>query len=234
MAEFILVHGAFHGAWCWELVEPALRRLGHKSFAMDMPVDQPNVSIDDYADAVLSAVAGRAADDAYLVGHSLGGMVVPRVARHRPAARIILLCAGFTYRTEEERLENQTAVDMKSFYNWVQTDSLGRLFMSHENAIKAFFHDVQPDLADWAVGKLRPQWAEAMATVPPTDPYVERVAGLIDCADDAILFREAHRDLAFRRYGKMPIELPGSHSPFLSCPQALAETLDGVVRADKA
>ena len=64
MAEFILVHGGGHGAWCWELLEAELARLGHVTHAVDMPVDQPDTYIDDYARTVIDAVAGKAADDA--------------------------------------------------------------------------------------------------------------------------------------------------------------------------
>ena len=34
MAEFVLVHGGLAGAWCWELLEPELHRLGHRTLAM--------------------------------------------------------------------------------------------------------------------------------------------------------------------------------------------------------
>ena len=37
MALFALVHGAWHGAWCWEKVIPGLEAHGHRAVAMDMP-----------------------------------------------------------------------------------------------------------------------------------------------------------------------------------------------------
>jgi len=230
MAEFILVHGGYHGAWCWDLLVPELQRLGHASFTMDLPVDQPNVRVDDYARIVLESVAGKASDDAYLVGHSFGGMIVPRVARERSSARMILLCAGFAHTSEAEQGEMQAATDTASYYRWLEMDELGRARLSRENGIAAFFHDVPPDLADWAAGKLRPHWAEAMANVGPVEPYADRVAGIIDCEDDRILIRDAHSDLARRRYGIDPIMLPGGHSPFLSNPALLARALDSIAR----
>jgi len=230
MAEFILVHGGFHGAWCWDLLVPELARLGHASFAMDLPVDQPDVWIDDYVRIVQDAVAGKASDDAYLVGHSYGGMIVPRVARERPLARMILLCAGFAHTNDAELAEMQAVTDTDSYYRWLEMDDRGRARLSPENAIAAFYHDVPPDLADWAVGKLRPHWAEAMAKVGPVEPYADRIAGIIDCADDRIFVGDRHRVLARKRYGIDPVVLPGSHSPFLSNPALLARALDSMVR----
>jgi len=89
---------------------------------------------------------------------------------------------------------------------------------------------VRPDLAEWAVAKLKPHWAEAMAKVGPVEPHADRVAGIIDCADDRILVRDTHHGLARKRYGIDPIMLPGGHSPFLSNPALLARALDSVAR----
>ena len=55
MATFILVHGAWHGAWCWRRIEPLLRARGHQVLAPDLPGhgDDPAAvggqSLDDYA-----------------------------------------------------------------------------------------------------------------------------------------------------------------------------------------
>jgi pimeloyl-ACP methyl ester carboxylesterase len=234
MAEFILVHGGLHGAWCWELLETELGRLGHKTHAMDLPIDRQNVYVDDYARTVLSAVAGKAADDAFLVGHSMGGLIVPRVAFERPAARIVFLCAGFAHTSEAERLENQAAIDANLFFTSLMTDALGRVTMTRESATEVFYHDVPPELADWAAGKLRPQWAEGYANVGPIAPYAERVAGIIACADDRIVLPEPHARIARARFGIAPVMLPGGHSPFLSRPADLARVLDEIAATDRS
>jgi pimeloyl-ACP methyl ester carboxylesterase len=233
MAEFILVHGGQHGAWCWDLLRPDLEKLGHKTHAMDMPVDQAGVHIDGYVQAVHAAIAGKAADGAYLVGHSMGGLIVPRVAAERPRDRIIFLCAGFAHTSAAEQQENMAAIDGDLFNRSLVMDSQGRVTMSRENATNAFYHDVPADLVDWAYGKLRPQWVEGYANVPPIAPYAERVAGIVACSDDHIVLPEPHAKLARRRFGKEPRFLPGSHSPFLSRPADLARVFDEIVRADR-
>jgi pimeloyl-ACP methyl ester carboxylesterase len=87
MARFVLVHGAFGGAWCWEPLTPSLIAAGHTvqtlelpgSGADNTPIEQ--VTLDADADAIGRALATDS-EPAVLVGHSMGG-----VARRRsPAA----------------------------------------------------------------------------------------------------------------------------------------------------
>jgi pimeloyl-ACP methyl ester carboxylesterase len=233
MADFILVHGGGHGAWCWGLLQAEFARLGHTTHAMDMPVDRPGATIDDYARAVLDAVAGRAADEAYLVGHSMGGLIVPRVATERPKARILFLCAGFAHTSEAELRENYSVLSSVAYTRHLVTDAQGRTSMEAAQAVQAYYHDVPRELAEWAVGKLRPQWAQAHLAAGPIPPYRDRVAGIVNCRDDRILAAEPHAKLARQRFGIEPVMLLGSHSPFLSRPAHLARVLDGIVRADR-
>ena len=87
MASYLLIHGAFRGAWMWDRLIRELRSLGHRGIAVELPnagskwrEDHPQVSMTDYTDAVLQAAKTMA--DPILVGHSQGG-VVARVAAER-------------------------------------------------------------------------------------------------------------------------------------------------------
>jgi pimeloyl-ACP methyl ester carboxylesterase len=56
--RFVLIHGGFHGAWCWERVIPALRKLGHQAVAIDLPQhgergNDPTSSFDERSAAIL-------------------------------------------------------------------------------------------------------------------------------------------------------------------------------------
>ncbi|HKJ00764.1 MAG TPA: alpha/beta hydrolase [bacterium] len=89
----LLVHGSGHGAWCWELWQERLPRLGWESYALSLrnhpgsaPVDRETflqrTTVEDYADDV-AAVAAQIGRPAIVVGHSMGGIVVQRfAARH--------------------------------------------------------------------------------------------------------------------------------------------------------
>ena len=233
MADIVLVHGGLHGGSCWDLLRPELEQRGHRTFAMDLPIDRPGVYMDDYAEAALAAVSGKAADDAYLVGHSMGGMVIPRMLASRPKGRLIFLCAGFAHTTEEERLDSLAATT-GDFFGWLIVDDQGRVGMTRENAVTAFYHDVAPEIVDRAYAGLRPQWAEGFSRVGPIAPYAEHVAGVICTTEDRIIDPVRHRRMSETRFGITPIEMPGSHSPFLSYPAELAAILDRLVAADQA
>jgi pimeloyl-ACP methyl ester carboxylesterase len=61
MVTFGLVHGAFHGSWCWQRLTPELERLGHRVLAVDLPSEDPRVGASEYAAAALTywALANR-------------------------------------------------------------------------------------------------------------------------------------------------------------------------------
>ncbi len=49
--DFVLVHGSYHGAWCWDLLTPELERLGHRVISMDLPISDPGLGAAEYAEA---------------------------------------------------------------------------------------------------------------------------------------------------------------------------------------
>ena len=91
MTTFALVHGAWHGAWCWERLAPLLRDHGHRVVAMDLPSDDRSATVDTYADVVCGELNGHA--DVVLVGHSLAGLTIPLVAARLPVRHLVYVCA---------------------------------------------------------------------------------------------------------------------------------------------
>lgn len=92
MTTFALVHGAWHGAWCWERLTPELEARGHRVVAVDLPCDDPAETFSSYADVIVAALADED-DDVVLVAHSMGGLSMPIAAARRPVARMVFLCA---------------------------------------------------------------------------------------------------------------------------------------------
>jgi pimeloyl-ACP methyl ester carboxylesterase len=94
MTTFALVHGPWHGGWCWEKLSPFLQQAGHDVVAPDLPCDDGSATtFDPYADVVCAALAGRG-DDVVVVAHSLGGATGTLVAARRPVWRLVYLCAA--------------------------------------------------------------------------------------------------------------------------------------------
>jgi pimeloyl-ACP methyl ester carboxylesterase len=91
MSTFVLVHGAWHGAWNWSRLLPEMETRGHFPVVMDLPVEDGDATFEDDADAVLASYPADV-EDAVLVGHSLGAMVLPLVAAARPVSMLVFLC----------------------------------------------------------------------------------------------------------------------------------------------
>jgi len=87
MASFVLVHGAWHGAWCWARVLPRLREAGHAAHAVTLTgtgerahLLRRGITLDLHVTDVVSLVTCEELDDIVLVGHSYGGLVITGAA----------------------------------------------------------------------------------------------------------------------------------------------------------
>lgn len=94
MTTFVLVHGAWHGGWCWRDVAAKLRAEGHEVFTPTMTgvgerahLIGPGVGLNTHIQDIVSVLQVENLTDAVLCGHSYGGMVITGVA-DREAARI--------------------------------------------------------------------------------------------------------------------------------------------------
>ena len=92
MTTFALIHGAWHGAWCWEPLIPELERRGHRAVAVDLPCDDPSAATMDDARLIADSLAD-VGDDVVVVGHSLGAITAAVVPLLRPVRRVVFLTA---------------------------------------------------------------------------------------------------------------------------------------------
>jgi pimeloyl-ACP methyl ester carboxylesterase len=226
MATFALVHGAWHGAWCWERLIPELEARGQRAVAVDLPCDDVAAGTAAYAAAVIARLAES--DDVVLVGHSLGGLTIPLVAAARPVRKLVFLCAllpepGLSL---VDQLAREPGMFVGGFDAGIARDELGRSYWRDEDAAAAaLYGDCPRQLASWALARLRPQ-ARTPGIEPcplETWPGVESVS--LFASDDAAIAPAWSRTAARDRLGATTVELPGAHSPFLARPAELAEVL---------
>ncbi|MEV6605760.1 alpha/beta fold hydrolase [Kutzneria sp. NPDC051319] len=100
MTHFVLVHGAWHGGWCWDDVRAELRRAGHDTVAPTLTGLADRAGRLDRRTGlethIQDVVAGTKSDDVTLVGHSYGGMVaVNAAARMAGQVRRVIVVDGF-------------------------------------------------------------------------------------------------------------------------------------------
>ena len=87
MTTFVLVHGGAHGAWCWAPLIPFLEA---PALAVDLPgrgkrpADLDAVNCEDFAASVVADIEKAGLSDVILVGHSMAGLTLPRVAERIP------------------------------------------------------------------------------------------------------------------------------------------------------
>jgi pimeloyl-ACP methyl ester carboxylesterase len=234
MTTFALVHGAWHGAWCWELLTPLLQREGHDVVAMDLPCDDASASFETYADVVCDALAG-CDHDVVLVGHSLGANTIPLVAARRPVRHLVYLC-GVVPAIGRSVFDQIVGTDMMR-PGWdaglSEPDAESRTtWVDPDRARALLFADCDETAVEAGFSRLRPQ-----ASYPSTLPFSLSEFPAISCtsvicSDDQMVNPDWSKRIARDRLGADVIELPGSHSPFLSRPSALAAALHGLAEAE--
>jgi len=91
MANFVLVHGAWHGGWCWRDVASALRAAGHDVFTPTHTgvgerahLGDEAITLETHVRDVAGVIEAEELDDIILCGHSYGGMVITQLADRMP------------------------------------------------------------------------------------------------------------------------------------------------------
>ncbi len=218
----VLVHGAWHGAWCWEQVVERLDTAGQASVAVDLPsVSSSTATLADDAACVREAL-DELSGDALLVGHSYGGSVITEAGAHHAVAHLVYLTA-FALEVGESPSENALAGGERGALEDAICFGDGVLTVDPDGAVAAFFHDCSPEIAASAVARLRPQSLAALGGKVTNAAWREKPSTYVVCTDDRGLTTALQRSNA-ARIGHS-IDWPTSHSPFLSRPDLVADLL---------
>ena len=243
--RFVLVHGGFHGAWCWEKVIPELEQFGHSVLAVDLPGAGERLGETASLRSWRHALRDVLEDGDVLVGHSMGGFAISLAADEVPekVARLIYLSAavpregeamgGATPDTIEE-WPRAVGLPYEDFIEVVELPGQGPCvsFTNQDAANTIFYHDCAPVDQAWAWERLTPLplapsleafrlprfWAAPIARdfIVTTDDHTHSIA-----ADNQFM----------QRLGlTTAFSIVASHSPFISRPADTAKVLDACVR----
>jgi hypothetical protein len=204
MASFSLVHGAWGGGWCWDLLRAELEGRGHVVHAPDLPCEDVTAGVDEYAAAVPAADV--------VVGWSLGGVTIASVEAETHVF-LTALVAGTGW----------NGVFVPGFGNARVRDELGRSYYP-DPAAAARELQFPPEHAHLAI-RLRRQAPYEGAPRPVGRPVY------VVCTQDAVIRPDWQRHLARDVLGVEPLELDAGHSPVLERPRELAALLDGLVQS---
>ncbi len=225
MATFALIHGAWHGAWCFEHLIPLLEGEGQRTAAIDLPCEDVDAGCAEYARIVADSLGG--AGDVIVVAHSFGGLTAPLVAELSPVRHLVFLCALLPEPGVSllEQLERDPSILGPAESGTVR-DEAGRSYWPDEDtAIAALYDDCDSKVADRAAARLRHQARRPAIEASPLARWPRIPMTYALCTEDRITNPDWSRRAVPERLGVAPIELPGGHSPFLSRPGRVAELL---------
>ncbi len=219
--RLLLVHGAFHGAWCWRRLTPELERLGISHETVDLPF----TSTEDDVAAVRSVIDSTH-ERVTVLGHSFGGAVISAAAAeggkpYGTTASLIFLTAFMT--GPEQMVDFSGAPGMADIELGEVTASI-----DPQAARSAFYNRCSAEDADWATAHLRTMPTSVLiAPTPPSPAWQVVPSTYIVCTDDRILSQSAQEQMA--ENADSTIRIDSDHSPFLSCPADLGEVLSEIV-----
>ena len=209
MATFVLLHGAGSDSWYWHLVEPELRARGHDVVPVDLPCDDDDAGLVEYAKAVVDEVGDG--DDIVLVAQSLAGFTAPLVCERLPV-RLLVLVAAMVPSPGESPGEW-----------WANT---GHQFPSGD-LDEVFFHDVPPAVAAEARRRGKDQSGAVFEKPWPLERWPDVPTRFLLCRHDRFFPADFQRRVVGERLGMVPDEMDGGHLPALARPEELAARLDG-------
>jgi pimeloyl-ACP methyl ester carboxylesterase len=229
---FVLVHGAWHGGWCWRRTADLLQSRGHRVFTPTLTglgershLLGPAVDLQTHVADITNLIKWERLDDIVLVGHSYAGFVVTGVAETTATAisSIVFLDAFFPQ-------DGDAMVDVT---NAQVADGIRAAVQNGAPALPprsaAAFHVNEKDRA----------WIDAMCTPHPIATMIEplRVTGARDRIARRTYIRATDYpnpafDLAYARLGREPgwqtLAAPCGHDVMVDMPEWLADTLEQV------
>lgn len=241
MARFVLVHGSFHGPWCWERFAPLLEAAGHQVTTVALPTAPEEADLAGYA-ASVTGVIDSLAEPVILVGHSMGGIVSAQVSELRPEPLLAVVYVNGLLLRDGESLASFLAdnahldVDDLVLKNMQVSEDGASARFTAGKAPEVFYGSCASEVAEWASTRLGEQrtkvYGDPLRLTPERFGRVRRfyVRGLRDMAVSL-----AYQDVMLSNTPcEATFDIDGDHSPFLSAPAELAAALTTVAAATEA
>lgn len=147
MGRAVLVHGAWHGAWCWDGVLAELEQFGVPTIAVELPLTGFGDDV-----AVARAVIESAGSGTVVVGHSYGGAVISEAAAGLSTVSHLVYLAAFLVEPGEDLF---ALLAGSGLIEALIVDEHG-IRVDPSIAAELFYGDADPVTAATLVARLRP------------------------------------------------------------------------------
>ena len=223
---YLLVHGAWHGSWCWERLGAVLDERGISWVALDLPSansSDPLVDMDSDVRELRRFSVERG--PVVLVAHSYGGAVVAEAAPKLNDLRGIVYLAALVPRLGQSAGEVTREYGRRSPLDETIRRADGLLLLDPEPASRALYGDCDDETRDWAINKVTPQTLASFRT-SRTAENIAVASTYVICQRDQAIVPEVQSQIAQRCDDV--VEIDSDHSPFLSHPVELADLLESM------
>lgn len=242
MATFLLVHGAWHGGWCWKKVVPLLRRSGAEVFAPTLSgmgershlterLDPAAIDLDLHIQDIVQVIEYEDLEQVTLVGHAYAGMVITGVAEVCPERLAHLVYVNGVVPTNGESMADQlVAVRGAEFADWVRgVIDRGEGFLpppATKSEMGRRWGISDPADLEWMFAHITPQPVAAMAAPVHTgNPEAAAIPRSFVCGEEAGFQPVADR---VREAGWGVYHVDSGHDTMVTHPRQLAEILLGI------
>lgn len=231
-STYVLVHGGCHGAWCWSETTAILGSHGVAAHALDLPgcgadpTPRESVTVADEVAAAVALIDSIPSGTVRLVGHSIGGWLLPAVAKARPerVADLVFLAAA-VLTTGESGLSVTPQERQPGYFAMAAASPDNSLLPTFSDAWNRFFPSLPEARAQAVYQRLTPQ---------PFGPYLEPATVGVDqvavprsylLMSDDRTYPPPVAEAFAAAAGVAPIRLPGDHCVMITDPSLLAESL---------
>lgn len=236
VATYILIHGSWHGGWCYDRLVPLLEAAGHTVDAPDLPgmgaSDQElaAVTLSGWAEFAIARCRAATSKPVILAGHSRGGIVISQAAEYAPEVMDALV-----YIAALMLPSGTTRNDWKA--NQTPNPAFDGLILPHRSrhatvvdttrAASVFAQLSPPEWTSFAAERLvaEPNAPRMTPLSLTPDRYGRVPRHYIACAHDNAISLEDQEEMQALQPCETSIVLDTDHSPFFSAPEDLARAL---------
>lgn len=230
--RLILVHGAYHGGWCWRHVAPKLEQNGFQVETPDLPgsgadtTPLPDVDLDACV-AKISDLVTSASEPVVLAGHSYAGAIINQVAENHPEKidRLVYITAYLP--GDGENITHWARQDKDTAVKLDRVDLAGTraVRMNDDALVPAFYADCSEDDIAFARARLRPQViAPFQGRLQLSDGRFGQVQKkYIACDQDRAISPALQQAMTTAMGLTDIVHFDAGHCPYFSMPEALAE-----------